>query len=300
MCSLFEQHDVTIIIRTALSARRGELIRRAVHSITSQSGVRARPFLLANGANCDPRLYEEFANRTDVEFVYVDRISLSDAILMGREQVTTPYFGFLDDDDMYLPGALSQRVARLGEADRPDVVVSGGVRMVGNTEVTSGASIAEAKHGPEAALTALLDNAWLTPAGGLFRTDTVAPAFFRGAPPFHEWTYLACRMILGLRIAFLDTPGYFMNDSEVSESKSFAYDIGAVDALARILELNLPASIRPLAQRKLSAAQHFASVRCLEKGDLRDAWRFHLDSLRGPGGLAYLAYTRHLLLAAAK
>lgn len=289
-----ELPDVSIVIRTALDPKRKQLIYRAIDSITTQQGVRAIPILVANGDRYDPALLEELSKRDNLQFTYIRKVTLSDALVLGREQVNTPFFGFLDDDDYYLPGALKERRERMNLPDRPDVVVTTGVRRVGSEEVPSGASIAVAKTGEEAALRALFENAWLTPAGGIYRSDTVSPSFFAGAPPFHEWTFLACRMVLDCNVAFLEAPGYFMNDTEVSESKSFEYDLGAVEALERMLALRLPESIRPIVERKLGAALHFASLRCTETGDRKNAWRYHWRSLTSRGGLRYLSYTRRL------
>lgn len=71
-----------------------------------------------------------------------------------------------------------------------------------------------------------------------------------------------------------------------------------VDGLRIILRLPLPRRIRRGFQRKLSAVCHSLSNHYLVAEAYSLAWEWHLRSLGQRGGLRYLPFSRHLLVAA--
>ena len=103
--------DITVVVPTALHSARADSIERAVESILSQSGVRAIPLLVVNGPAYDRDLLRRWQSDPRVRCHYLQTGSLPGAIRHGRSLVETPYFSFLDDDDLYEPNTLQVRVS---------------------------------------------------------------------------------------------------------------------------------------------------------------------------------------------
>jgi len=146
-------------------------------------------------------------------------------------------------------------------------------------------------------LRAVLDRMWLKPGAALFRTATISATYFEGMPRYLEWTYLALRLALERRIAFLDAPTFVYNeDTPRSLSKSPEYVTGQPEALQAVLRLPLPSDVRRALRRKYVAALHGASVNDLGQGRKTEAWKWHLRTLRHLYGWRYVTYTRHLFV----
>jgi hypothetical protein len=86
-------------------------------------------------------------------------------------------------------------------------------------------------------------------------------------------------------------------DTPLSVSKTREYLLGQVAALARILELELPHEVRDWFRNSMANACHANAERNLQERSLREAWRWHLRSLRQPRGLRHLLFTRQLVRA---
>ena len=65
-----------------------------------------------------------------------------------------------------------------------------------------------------------------------------------------------------------------------------------------LLAGNIPDDARQALRRKLTGTLHTISEHLLDQGHYWRAWEYHLKSLFYPGGLAFLPYTRRLLLPA--
>jgi hypothetical protein len=50
-------------------------------------------------------------------------------------------------------------------------------------------------------------------------------------------------------------------------------------------------------RRRYGRTCHTASWECARQGKMREAWRLHAESLRAPGGAAFVAFSAKLLLA---
>jgi hypothetical protein len=211
--------------------------------------------------------------------------------------VDTKWFAELDDDDILLPGALAERVQALHERPDLDAVISNGFRRDAAGDTPSIADVLLVERDPLRALV-FGGSYWLLPGSWLCRTDTVGPEFFEHMPSFRECTYLAVRLASTRRITFLQRPSVIWHaDTPQSESKSQAYAVAGEPAVRRILELDLPSDVRAALRRTLSHASHANAHLYLNEGRLRNAWRWHLRSLRQPGGWRRLPYTRHLVYA---
>ena len=284
---------VSVIIRTLAEGRRRDAIFRALQSIVSQQGVTAIPIVVANGDRFDPTLLEELRGRRDLRFHYLELGSLPAAMQQGRAMVDTPFFCYLDDDDEYLPHGLQERVAMLGGHEEADAVVGGGYRVIGDQRSASGwkKGVASAQD----PLRELLTDNWLAPCAGLFRSSQIGVEFFRDAPAYFEWTYLAFKLCLTKRIIFSDLPGHVMHDTEESASKSERYRLAEASVIQHILRLALPDDVDRTLRERYGVAMREIADHYRAREQYGTAWRFHLNSLIQRKGMRYLPYTRKLL-----
>jgi glycosyltransferase involved in cell wall biosynthesis len=285
--------EVAVLMPTLGLRERADSFRRAVDSVLTQEGVRSRLILVVNGGRHDPALLA--AHDTDPQITMVERREpgIAAALEAGRALVRSPWTATLDDDDVLLPGALRARVETLERHPEAAVVVSNGFRRSAQGDRLHIPDLAALSRDP---LGALLERNWLLPGAWLFRTAAMPADLFLRMPAHFECTYLAVRFATSGRLVFLDAPTVaWSTDTPGSAAKSRAYRMGEVPALQQILRLPLPAGFRAGLERNLAAACHRQSDESLEAGDLRGAWRWHLASLAGRGGLRYLPYTGHLL-----
>lgn len=282
---------ISVIIPTLAEARRSTSLLRAIDSILSQEDVRAIPIVVVNGNRFDPLLVERLKH-LGIK-LHMEAIGdLINALVVGRRLVETPYFSFLDDDDEYFPHALRVRLTPMLTDMDIDVVVSNGYRFDGEVRSASAKNISNARQDP---ILALLENNWLTSCGGLYRTERIDSKFFADATKYAEWTYLAFKICLSYRIAFVDNPSYVINDTEGSLSKSVNYNAALAGIMERILDLPLPPHARRAVRRKYGSALHDLSSHCLETQERKKALQLHLKSLCQPGGLRFILYSRKFL-----
>ncbi len=289
---------VSVIMPTLALVARGALVRRALDSVLGQQGVRAVPVVVINGPSRDPALTRDLRADRRLRVAMLEQPDLPAALRAGRELVDTPFFAELDDDDVLLPGALAARVQALQDPPQCDVVVTNGFRRHSGSDTPIMADVSRVEQNP---LGALLERNWLLPGSWLCRTDAVGPGIFDGMPKFFECTYLALRFATGYRIRFVDRPTVVWHaDTPQSASKSRDYLLGHVAALRRILELDLPPDVRAGFRCKVAGVHHNIAARYLREGELKQAWRWHLQSLREPTGWHHLRFTLRLLQAAWK
>ena len=287
--------SVSIIMPTEARAERAESLRRALQSVISQEGVRCVPILVVNGAAAHPPLLRELARSRAVRLVRLEMPDLPAALRAGRDQVGTPYFAELDDDDELLPGALAARVEAMQARPDVDVVVTRGFVDQQGRRAPNIADLESLQPDP---LRALLDHNWLTPCAGLFRSATIGPQYFAEIPAYLEWTYVGLRVALDRRILFTNRLTWvYRADTARSLSKSRSYVLQQPVALERLLALPLPADVRRRLERRRRMTLHAAAQLELQSGNPGAAWRWHLRSLAGAGGWRHALYTRRLLSA---
>lgn len=285
-----------VLIATLASAPRAPFLRRALGSIRAQGPLRTRAIVVVNGPHADPALLRELEGQADVTLLRQHEASLPAALARGRAAVDSPAFAQLDDDDELLPGSLATRLARLHADDRPDAVVTNGLVRRGHDEHES---IPDAAAVAAAPLDAMMRGNWLLPGAALFRTATIGADLFARAPRYLEWTYIGLRLALAHRLALLPAATVVHYEGlEFSVNDSLACLLGRPRAFEHVLALPLPGHIRLALRRKRSAAWHQAADRLRIEGRYGAAWAAHGRSLAGPGGTAYLAWTRYLLLPA--
>lgn len=284
-----------VIVPSEARRERAPLLREAVASILAQEGVEAHPIVIVNGAVTDPGLRAELERDPRITVRVSPEANLPRAIRLGRELVSTEWFGELDDDDLLLPGALAARIALLKAQPDTDVVVTNGYRQEPGGRVLQVPDPASLRADP---LRAMLDSNWLLPGSWLARTARVGAELFDAMPKYLECTYLGLRFASGYRMHFLETPTVvWRTDTPSSMSKSRDFALGQVAALYRLLELALPQSIRARLEQHLTHALHDRAEIHLRGGATRAAWHDHLSSLRRPGGWRYLGFTAALIRA---
>ncbi len=286
--------DVSIIVPTRGCRERASSLIRAIDSGVAQPGARGIPLVIVNGGAAAPEVLAHLRRRTDIRLTMLDEANLPAALRAGRAMVDTPFFAVLDDDDELLPGALRTRLDALERAPDTDVVVTSGfLAGYGRREVNI-TDFAPVEADP---LRMLFVQHWLPPCAGCFRTTAVTSDFFAAIPHYREWTYLALRLAIALRIRFVSHPTFvYCTDTPGSLSKSRAYCLAGPPALARMLELDLPADVRATLRVRLAGDLHSASACELDGGHYGAAWRWHLKSLAHPSGWRYLPYARNLLI----
>ena len=249
--------------------------------------------VVANGSRVDKALTEAIGARPRVRVAFQRQGSLPAAMRYGRSLVETPLFGFLDDDDEYLPDALDIRVACMSADPSVDVVATNGYTSTG------GVDRIRHEH-PECAaadpLHALIRENWLASCGGLYRSARVPIDFFDGVTRHYEWTVLAYKLAAARKVLYVNKPTFRVYDSPGSLSKSHEFRTAEPDVLEQILALpNLPTDLKHALRRKIGRAHHGLSTMYLASGDRRAAMKHHMASLVAPGGLSFLLYTRRLL-----
>lgn len=285
--------EVTIVIASTCETKRADTLRRAVQSLLDQRHRVPRILIVANGSRIDPEVVRSVSALPGVVVEYQSAGSLPNALRYGVSCVETQYFGFLDDDDEYLPDALALRCAALEADPAVDVVVTNGYGCTGGVDELRLGNLERVARDP---LRALSVENWLTSCGGLFRIDRVSTAYFDGVTRHSEWTLLAYKLALTRRIAFIDVPTFRIHlDSPGSLSKSLEYREGQTDALRQIVAMDLPPDVKRAVRSKLGRAYHGLASFYLAEGQRAVALRHHLKSLRAPGGLAYLTFSRKLL-----
>jgi glycosyltransferase involved in cell wall biosynthesis len=286
---------VSVIMPTRVLKERGALLRRALESVLAQQGVRVVPLVVINGPAVDPALATELRADRRLRVATLEQADLPAALRAGRSLVDTVWFAELDDDDVLLPGALAARVRALEERPECQAVVTNGLIRD---------SRGDSLHVPDASivqrdpLRALLKRNWLLPGSWLCRTESVGLGVFEGMPRFAECTYLAIRLATKHQMRFLDSPTVVWHtDSPLSVSRSRDYVLGQGAALRRILELELPSDVRAAYRTRVSSAYHEVARLHLREGTLREAWRWHIQSLGESGGWRYVPFARRLVHA---
>lgn len=284
---------ITTIIPTMASKARAASLKRAITSIRVASKQPVAIIVVVNGTRSDPEACAWLADQPDVRLEFDAKPSAANAMLRGRELVATPFFTSLDDDDEFTPGALDLRLAAMQSDTCPDIVVCNGLRRDSTGDTLCYDDLPSV---PAAPLPALFRMPWLSSCNSLYRTASIDAHFFRNFHSFAEWTWLAYQFgVAGKKIAVIDTPTFVCNDTAGSLSKSNEYEMAYLSLYERMLSLAPPAPVADLIRRRIGSFWHDQSVTALRGGQRLDALRHHVRSLRQPGGLRYLGYSRYLI-----
>lgn len=289
---------IEIIIPTTATLARKQSLLEAIDSVVSQEGVQASAIVVVNGNLYDQELYLQLQNRSDIRFHYECLGSLPNALRVGRSLVQADYFGFLDDDDLLLQGALAARLAEMQDAD---VVVANGYLDSDGEKRLMRKTFRRCKgQSRTGLLSELLRLNWLASCGGLYRTQTIGEEFFSDLPKYFEWTYVGFNLVLQhKKIRFLSLPTFHVRDSGASLSKEDGNPEALVAFLRMLMRKPINRCLRKALRLKVGSAYHSLSVQALQSGALGTAWLMHLKSLNCRENMKYLSYSARLGRAAA-
>lgn len=285
--------DITAIIPTLCEGVRRDLLLRSIESIHLASELSIRILVVVNGQRFDSRLLDILKARDDIEILQISEGSQTKAQLVGRQQVSTEYFCFLDDDDEYLAGALDIRLSLLQQDHTADLVVTNGFSSRDGCDHQTYSHLSRVNDQP---LNELFRENWLHNCNHLFRSSTVPSSYFEDPHPYNEWTWLAYRLALdGKKIIASDVPTFRYNDTPGSLSKSSIFILSSISLYERMLSMHPKRDIVEIICKRLCNAWHHVSVSELQSGHRIKAIGAHLRSLTCHwSGLKFLPYTRHL------
>jgi glycosyltransferase involved in cell wall biosynthesis len=287
-----ENARATVIIPTTCAADRKSQLLRAIASLTQQDGGAPKIVVVVNGDRYDGGLLTSLHDHKELVVHRLEVASVAAARHYGRKAVTTEYFGFLDDDDEFLPDALSSRLAAFEADPSADVVITNGEYRGERGDRPYLPAFDRIGADP---LRALMDINWLPSCGGLFKAASVDESYFANMPDYFEWFSLAFRLALKTRLRFVDHVTYRVNETRGSASKSERYLLSEPQVLEGLREQCSRADIRQQMAVKISAALHDIADHYLRSGARREALLYHLRSLAW-GGWRYVPFTRRLLM----
>lgn len=283
---------LTIVIPTTCSIARGPCLLRAIDSVKRATDLPVRVLVIANGPAVSTVVLEKVRERPEVVVLRQDEGSYPKAVALGRMNVYTKFFGVLDDDDEFMPGALGRRIDVLLKDLDADVAVSNGMREIAGVLSPMHPGLSGIEENP---LRALLHANFLASCAAVFRSGSVGPEFFQQPQGYAEWTWLGFKLcIAGRKFRPIDAYDYIVHDTPASLSKSAAYHRSYVSLYDRMLSNSLPTWARRRIHAKRCAAYHELSVRALDRGEISESLSMHWRSLRPPHGLRYFLYGRHI------
>ncbi|MBK8961184.1 MAG: glycosyltransferase [Proteobacteria bacterium] len=283
----------TVIICTMAVAERADSLGRAIASVLGQNDTPISVLVVVNGDRYDEKLVADLKRRKDIDVLQIAARSLSDAIAAGRSAVKSPYFGFLDDDDEYLPQAIDLRLAELERHPDAGVLVTNGYRCRENFRETVMSHLNLVTEDP---LTAIFREPWLASCSGLYRAAVAREELFEKVARYAEWTWLGFVLArAGIEVRTLDRPTFCIYETPKSESKSDEYLDAQISIFNRMLALAPTGEVRRILKNRIRDTWHHRADVALGRGQLASAWRFHLSSLLALGGWRYALFTRYLI-----
>ena len=289
--------NTTIIIPTTGVLERRDSLERAIASINTQTTGSAVPLVLLNGDRFDHELKQLLSERRDIRFYYIAEGGLPNALRVGRNLVDTAFFGFLDDDDLYLPHALETRIAPFVDDTSTDVVITNGLHQdAGGSR--NRCIVRLPSKSDDLFMHCIRVQNWLASCGGLYRTDRVEPSCFESLAKYFEWTDVAFRIAQTKKLVFLEEMTFVVCDSPGSLWKSGDVTFRRIEFLKKLIAGCSRADVRVVLSEKLLHACHEYSAQCLLEKNLADAWKYHVQSLGGLVGLRYLPYSRRIFFKA--
>ena len=289
--------SVNVLIPTLCTTARQASVERAIDSALTQEGVAVTVVMVINGQRFDPALRRSLEQHPGLRVYYQPEADLFKARRLARDSVDADFFCWLDDDDVYLPGALKRRVALASQDASIDAVVSNGFIRDGSKDSLAFEDVDSIQRDP---VGTLLTRNWLCCAGGLYRTASIPSDYFDITIRSLDMTFLAFRLSLERNIVFLDEPTFRKHIGARSLSTTNAWMLPGADVLRRMMVYPISSRHRRMLQHKLSRMEHELAEYYRNSGAISQAWTHHLSSLiRGNGLTRYALYTRRLLASSA-
>lgn len=285
--------DTTVIIPTTAAITRRLSLKNAIESIFLATSRDVTILVVVNGDRKSPEVIRMLELFKQVHIEYRAFASAPLACLEGRRLVSTPYYCFLDDDDEYLANTIDERINKIESDEKFDFVITNGYQNIAGVDRMY---LTEMESIPSDPMVALFSRNWLPSCGGLFRTDRIGTGFFENPHQYVEWTWLAFKLIInGKELGIFDMPGYRINDTSDSSSKSADYFLAIYQLYQKLLQYPLPPQTVRLINSRIGNWFHCNAEQKWQQGLMLDAWRSHFRSLNFPHGWRYLTFTRKLL-----
>ncbi len=291
--------DIEIIIPTLASKGRHSSLMRAIKSVLSQNEVTTNVIVVVNGDHACNQVVTDLQSFDDVRVLFQKKGSAPLAHLTGRKSVTAEYYGFLDDDDILLPGALYRRKAALLKNSEIDVVVENGWKKYSDRREPVISDISLCQKDP---VLSLLSRNWMASCSGLYRTSSIGIDSFENYTEYAEWTFLAFKLTSFGKFQFLPDMGFIINVTANSLSTSQAYRKGNLHTIRQMIMLEkkrkegVRKRILKLLKEKQANAFHSEMDMALQIAEYGKAWQFFFQSVLSPYGWKYLLGFRHILL----
>jgi hypothetical protein len=249
--------------------------------------------VVANGPRVSPRVLDWLATQSDIRVIRLRSGSHPLARRVGAEVADSEFLGFLDDDDELMPNTLARKIAYFRQHPEIDVLVTDGLRV-------NGATVTKIFPQPEARSTDLVETLMRAGWGACaltLRTESIDLSAFDPEFRHLEWTLTALALARNYQVGFLDEPTYrYYEDTPHSLSKMAEHNLAAPEVWRRLTEAYSGTRYDAMVRRRYGVECHNASREYARRGRVRDAWRFHFESLMSPGGLACLPFSARLVL----
>src|SRR5436190_19196581 len=121
---------ITVILATTADPSRMFRLDRAIRSVTRDQNTPGIPVVVINGNRHNEDTIASLRCRRDIRLFKLSQGGFSAALRFGRERVDTPFFCFLDDDDLYFPNALQERLHTMVRQPDIDVLITQGLKEV--------------------------------------------------------------------------------------------------------------------------------------------------------------------------
>lgn len=270
-------------------------MKRACESVRAMAGSYDYSILVvANGPRVSSTLLDGLARQPDTCVIRLRSGSYPLARRVGAELADCEFLAFLDDDDELMPNTLARKIAYFREHPEVDVLVTDGLRICEST-ATRVFPPPEARF--EDFVETMMHTGWGACALTLRRENLDLSAFdaeFRQM----EWTLTALQLARRHRVGFLDEPTYcYYETTPDSLSKSAEHSLAAPEIWRRLSKSYAGTRYEPTVRRRYGSLCHSVVWEYACQGRMQDAWRLHAESLRSPGGLAFVLFSARLLFA---
>ena len=250
--------------------------------------------VVANGPRVSTGVLDWLAAQPDIRVIRLRTGSHPLARRVGAEMAGSEFLAFLDDDDELIPDTLTRKIDYFRRHPEIDVLVTDGLRVNGSTAT-------RIFPPPEARCADMVETmigaGW--GAGALtLRAGNIDLSVFDTELRHMEWTQTALELARHHQIGFLDelTYRYYENTPD-SLSKRVEHQLAAPGVWRRLSQDYAGTRYDTVVRRRYGVMCHNASWESARLGRMRDAWRLHAESLRSPGGMAFVPLSAKLAFA---
>lgn len=284
----------TVVIASLCNDARSESLKRACDSVRAMAGDHDYSIIVvANGPRVSSAVLDWLATRPDVRVIRLRSGSHPLARRVGAEMADSEFLGFLDDDDELIANTLAPKLAQFREHPEIDVLVTDGLRVNGST-------VTKIFPPPEARSADLVETMMRAGWGACaltLRTRNIDLSALDAEFRHLEWTLTAFELARRHKFGFLDEPTYrYYEDTPDSLSKSSEHHLAAAEVWRRLSKGYAGTRYDAAVRRRYGTECNSVSREYALQGRMRDAWRLHAESLRAPGGVAFVPFSAKLLL----